>query len=150
MSSVSERTAPLAGSAGWASCVVTVYAVWILVIADHGWAPVLPLVVATGGAARLHRGSASGTRRFGVRPVGDGDGVCRGGLFAALYPQVLVSSTDPANSLTVANAASADYALTVMSVVALVFFPSGAALPGLVVLRVPSSAEYLGQVIHRG
>ena len=45
------------------------------------------------------------------------------GLFAALYPQVLVSSTDPANSLTVANAASADYALTVMSVVALIFFP---------------------------
>ena len=45
------------------------------------------------------------------------------GLFAALYPQVLVSSTDPANSLTVANAASAHYALTVMSVVTLVFFP---------------------------
>jgi cytochrome d ubiquinol oxidase subunit II len=34
-----------------------------------------------------------------------------------------VSSTDPANSLTVTDAASSEYALKVMSVVALVFVP---------------------------
>lgn len=44
-------------------------------------------------------------------------------LFAALYPNVMVSSLDPGNTLTVANTASGDYALTVMTVVALIMFP---------------------------
>jgi cytochrome d ubiquinol oxidase subunit II len=44
-------------------------------------------------------------------------------LFAALYPNVLVSSTSAANSLTVAGTASSDYALTVMTWVAVVLFP---------------------------
>jgi cytochrome d ubiquinol oxidase subunit II len=44
-------------------------------------------------------------------------------VFAALYPDVLVSSTDPTASLTVAGAASGDYALTVMTWVAVVLFP---------------------------
>ena len=44
-------------------------------------------------------------------------------VFAGLYPHVLVSSTNPAASLTVAGAASGTYALTVMTWVALVLFP---------------------------
>ena len=44
-------------------------------------------------------------------------------LFAGLYPNVLVSSTDPAYSLTVAGTASGQYALTVMTWVAVVLFP---------------------------
>jgi len=44
-------------------------------------------------------------------------------LFAALFPAVMPASNDPANSLTIANAASSDYTLTVMSWVALVFVP---------------------------
>jgi cytochrome d ubiquinol oxidase subunit II len=44
-------------------------------------------------------------------------------VFAGLYPDVLVSSTDPAYSLTVAGTASGDYALTVISWVAVVLFP---------------------------
>jgi cytochrome d ubiquinol oxidase subunit II len=109
---------------GWVGfVVVTVYAVWILVIADHGWAPVLPLVVAPAALAvsiwAVHE-ARDGTA-FVLTATAMACAVA--GLFAALYPQVLVSSTDTANSLTVANAASADYALTVMSVVALVFFP---------------------------
>jgi cytochrome d ubiquinol oxidase subunit II len=44
-------------------------------------------------------------------------------LFVGLYPRVMVSSTDFANSLTVDGAASAHYTLQVMSVVALVFLP---------------------------
>ena len=43
--------------------------------------------------------------------------------FAGLYPNVMVSSTTAANNLTVANTASGDYALKVMTIVALVFFP---------------------------
>jgi cytochrome bd ubiquinol oxidase subunit II len=44
-------------------------------------------------------------------------------LFAALFPDVMPASNDPANSLTVANASSSAYTLTVMSWVALIFMP---------------------------
>jgi cytochrome d ubiquinol oxidase subunit II len=44
-------------------------------------------------------------------------------LFVSLFPRVMVSSTDFANSLTVSGAASAHYTLAVMSVVALIFVP---------------------------
>ena len=44
-------------------------------------------------------------------------------LFGSLFPNVLPSTTDPAFGLTVANASSADYTLTVMSWVAAVFLP---------------------------
>jgi len=44
-------------------------------------------------------------------------------LFAALFPGVMPASNDPANSLTIANASSSEYTLTIMSWVALVFVP---------------------------
>lgn len=44
-------------------------------------------------------------------------------LLGSLFPNVLPSTTDPAFSLTVANASSADYTLTVMTWVAVVFLP---------------------------
>ena len=44
-------------------------------------------------------------------------------LFGSLYPNVLPSTTDPANSLTTINAASTPYTLAIMSWVALVFTP---------------------------
>ena len=44
-------------------------------------------------------------------------------LFGSLFPNVLPSTTDPAFSLTVTNASSADYTLTVMSWVALIALP---------------------------
>ena len=44
-------------------------------------------------------------------------------LFTSLYPRVLVSSPDFANSLTVDGAASAHYTLAVLTVVALITTP---------------------------
>jgi cytochrome bd ubiquinol oxidase subunit II len=44
-------------------------------------------------------------------------------VFTSLYPRVMVSSSDFANSLTVDNASSAHYTLAVMSVVAAIFVP---------------------------
>ena len=44
-------------------------------------------------------------------------------LFAALFPGVMPASNDPANSLTIANASSSEYTLTIRSWVALVFVP---------------------------
>ena len=44
-------------------------------------------------------------------------------IFTSLYPRVMVSSSDFANSLTVENAASAHYTLEVMTVMAAIFLP---------------------------
>lgn len=44
-------------------------------------------------------------------------------IFLILFPRVLVSSLDPAFSLTIYNTASGPYTLNVMSIVALVFLP---------------------------
>ena len=44
-------------------------------------------------------------------------------LFVALYPRVLVSSTDPNLSLTIASSSSSHHTLWVMTIVALIFTP---------------------------
>ncbi|MDQ0575154.1 cytochrome d ubiquinol oxidase subunit II [Agromyces albus] len=44
-------------------------------------------------------------------------------LFSALFPEVMPASNDAANSLTIANASSSTYTLTVMSWTALIFLP---------------------------
>jgi cytochrome d ubiquinol oxidase subunit II len=44
-------------------------------------------------------------------------------LFTGLFPRVMVSSTDFANSLTVGNSASQHYTLAVLTVVGLIFIP---------------------------
>ena len=44
-------------------------------------------------------------------------------FFTLMFPRVMVSTTDPAYSLTIYNASSSQYTLSVMSVVALIFVP---------------------------
>jgi cytochrome d ubiquinol oxidase subunit II len=44
-------------------------------------------------------------------------------IFMSLYPRVMVSSLDEKWSLTIYNASSSPYTLTVMSIVALIFVP---------------------------
>ncbi len=44
-------------------------------------------------------------------------------LFMILFPRVMISSIDPAFSLTIYNASSSDYTLRIMTIVALVFVP---------------------------
>lgn len=44
-------------------------------------------------------------------------------FFTLMFPRVMVSSTDPTYSLTIYNASSSQYTLTVMSIVALIFVP---------------------------
>jgi cytochrome d ubiquinol oxidase subunit II len=46
-----------------------------------------------------------------------------GGLFVALFPDVMPSSTNPAFSLNTTNAAATHYTLTVMTIVAAIFAP---------------------------
>jgi cytochrome d ubiquinol oxidase subunit II len=121
---LTERARRAARVLGGVSCVVVaVYAVWLLAITDHSWGPILPLAIAPVALAvsvvAVHQARDGWAFVLSATSIG----CAVAGLFAALYPEVLVSSTDPANSLTVTDAASSEYALKVMSVVALVFVP---------------------------
>src|ERR1700722_5392556 len=48
---------------------------------------------------------------------------CIASIFVALYPNVMVSSTSPADNLTVHNTASTPYSLKAMTVVVVIFLP---------------------------
>jgi cytochrome d ubiquinol oxidase subunit II len=51
-------------------------------------------------------------------------------IFTELYPNVMISSTRPADSLTVGGTAASSYSLTVMTVVVAIFLPGVLAYTG--------------------
>ena len=122
---VTERAHATASRLSWpAVVVVAVFAVWTVAISDGGvWrvrrrcrprrsAP-WPRPCCCAPAARAARSPATAVAIGGTVAA----------LFANLYPNVMVSSTSTANNLTVSGAASSDYALKVMTVVAVVVTP---------------------------
>ena len=121
---VRHRARAVAGRLVWvALLLVAGLAVWTAVISDAPvWARALSAVPVLGavGAALALRASREGWSFVGTAVTVGG---VIAALFAALYPDVLVSSTDPASTLTISSAAAGDYALKVMTVVALVLFP---------------------------
>ena len=104
------------------------YLIWTVAVAvdrndKNVFPPVLPAAIAIaafGLAAVLVYLGRSGTA-FTLSAVGTLSVVAT--LFTSLYPRVMVSSPDFANSLTIQNASSAHYTLAVMSVVALICVP---------------------------
>ncbi|MDQ1130806.1 cytochrome d ubiquinol oxidase subunit II [Microbacterium sp. SORGH_AS_0888] len=108
--------------------VAAAFLIWTVVNAASGSAPALALVIACAAlAAVLLIGSVvanlagregwafgfgAGTVVFAVLT-----------LWLALFPNVMPSTTDPAFSLTIENASSTDYTLTIMSWAALIFLP---------------------------
>jgi cytochrome d ubiquinol oxidase subunit II len=104
------------------------YLIWTVAVAvDHNdksvFPPVLPAAIAVAAfalAAVFVYAGRSGAA-FTLSAVGTLGVVAT--LFTSLYPRVMVSSPDFANSLTVQNASSAHYTLAVMSVVAAIFVP---------------------------
>jgi cytochrome d ubiquinol oxidase subunit II len=103
----SYRAAPTSGS-GIASIWCAMFAAVALVIAA---------VTDRTGRERTHReGFAFAANAVAIVAA-------TAALFTALYPNVLPSTLSPAYSLTVANAASTDATLKVMTVVAIIFLP---------------------------
>jgi cytochrome bd ubiquinol oxidase subunit II len=104
------------------------YLIWTVAVAvdrNHKdvFPPVLPAAIAIAAfvvAAFLVYAGRSGLA-FALSAVGTLSLVAT--LFTGLYPRVMVSSPDFANSLTVSGAASAHYTLAVMTVVALIVTP---------------------------
>lgn len=92
--------------------------------AAHGEAWTLPVVALAG--ATLVSGMllvALGREGWSFAATAVTVGLLSVTLFGSLYPMVLPSTTDPAHSLTIDNAASAPYTLTVMTWLAVVFLP---------------------------
>jgi cytochrome d ubiquinol oxidase subunit II len=120
--SAALRLAPLAVSVGVG------YLIWTVAVAvdrnDKSTFPsVLPAAIAIAAfvlAAVFVYAGRSGSA-FVLSAVGTAGIVAT--IFTSLYPRVMVSSPDFANSLTVQNTASAHYTLAVMSVVAAIFLP---------------------------
>jgi cytochrome d ubiquinol oxidase subunit II len=117
-----------AGLAPAAAVVGAGFLVWTLVVArgvNHKsvFPGILPVVVAAVAAvaaiflarAREERWAFAATATAIVAVVVT--------LFVSLYPRVMVSDPEFANSLTIDNASSEDYTLTVMTVVAAVLIP---------------------------
>ena len=121
---VHDRARRLSGPfAAIAVVAVVVFAVWTHVEADEGVVPgplqlvaVFAILAAAWSVRDEHEGWA-----FAATSVAMAMTVVS--IFINLYPNVMVSSTDSAYNLTVANSASSDYALTVMTIVAVVLVP---------------------------
>jgi cytochrome d ubiquinol oxidase subunit II len=122
---VRDRAHTIARRLAWvAAAVVVAYVGWTFVLSDNRGVlavVLLALAVVAVVVAAVTAGRGRDGRAFATTSVAIAATVA--GFFASLYPNVLVSSTDSANSLTVENTAAGSYALTVMTVVAAIFFP---------------------------
>jgi cytochrome d ubiquinol oxidase subunit II len=121
---VRERAHTIARRLAWVVAAVVVgYAAWTFVLSDQSVVAIvlLALAVVAVVAAAVMAGRGRDGRAIATTAVAIGASVAA--FFASLYPDVLVSSTDATYNLTVENTASSSYALTVMTIVAAVFFP---------------------------
>jgi cytochrome bd-type quinol oxidase subunit 2 len=121
---VRERARAAARPLGWVAIVCVVG--WVIWTRSVAGGPDVPqpveilAVLAVAFAARLaitdHDGFAFTSSAVAIAAL-------VGSIFIDLYPNVMVSSTNSAYNLTVNTSASGNYALTVMTVVAVIFFP---------------------------
>jgi cytochrome d ubiquinol oxidase subunit II len=119
-----ERAMAAAQPLGWAAIALVVgWVIWTRAVAGHADVPEpveFLAVIAVVFAARLamsdHDGWAFTASALAIAAT-------VGSIFIDLYPNVMVSSTNAAYNLTVNNAASGSYALKVMTIVAVIFFP---------------------------
>jgi cytochrome d ubiquinol oxidase subunit II len=119
-----DRVARLSGRLGWLAALVTFgWLTWSHVGLSVGFLP-SPIdalaLIAVVAAAWLAESGAEGWA-FTAAAVAIGSVVSS--IFFDLFPRVMVSSTNSAYNLTVANSASPSYTLKVMTVVAVTIFP---------------------------
>jgi len=121
---VADRAARVGARTGPAVALIVIgWAVWTHVVAGKGFWPnpveigiVLVVIAAAWLAADRHEGWAFTCSTITIA-------LAMLTLFTDLYPNVMISSTNSAYNLTIANTASPSYTLKLMSIVALVFLP---------------------------
>jgi len=121
---VADRAAGVAARSGPAVALIVIgWAVWTHVIADKGFWPnpveigIVLVVIAAAWLAHDRREGWS----FTCSTITIALAMLT--LFTDLYPNVMVSSTNSAYNLTIANTASPSYTLKLMSIVAIVLLP---------------------------
>ncbi len=120
---VQDRAAQVGG---WLAPVAALFviglAIWTPVMAGHAARAVVPVLAAVAALAAVWFIRA---RRNGWAFLSTALAMLATAatIFVFLYPHVMVSSTNPAYSLTVSNASSSSYTLKVMTVVTAIFFP---------------------------
>ncbi|HET6300353.1 cytochrome d ubiquinol oxidase subunit II [Microbacterium sp.] len=126
---VREDARRLAARAGLATIVVAaVFLVWTVFNALSAGAPLVGLVIALAAVAAVCLIASWLANARGIEGWAFGFGAATIvaavlTLWFALFPNVMPSTTDPAYSLTIENASSTDYTLTIMSWAALIFLP---------------------------
>jgi cytochrome bd ubiquinol oxidase subunit II len=119
-----ERVVKLSGWLGWLAAAVTFgWLTWVHVGLGAGFLPNPFEVFALAAAIAAAMFAESRSEGWAFASAATAIGSVVGSLFFELFPRVMVSSTNTAYNLTVANSASPSYTLKVMSVVAIVFFP---------------------------
>jgi cytochrome bd ubiquinol oxidase subunit II len=119
-----DRVTRLSGRLGWVAAVVTFgWLTWSHVGLSEGFVPnpidALALVAVVAGAWLAESGSEGWA--FASAAIAIGSVV--GSIFYDLFPRVMISSTNSAYNLTVANTSSPSYTLKVMTVSAVIFLP---------------------------
>jgi cytochrome d ubiquinol oxidase subunit II len=124
MDQIRDRARAAARVLGVVAIVVNIaWCIWTLVVIGGGTVPQPTQifgVIAVIFAQRLANGDNDG---WAFVASGFAIAAAVGQIFIALYPNVMVSSTNRAYNLTVNNAAAGHYGLVVMTVVAVLFFP---------------------------
>jgi cytochrome d ubiquinol oxidase subunit II len=120
-----ERARGAARPLGWAAILLVIgHVIWTRAVANGADVPEpvqILAVIAVIFAALLavsdqHDGAAFAASAIAIAAT-------VGSIFIDLYPNVMISSTNTAYNLTVNNSASGSYALKVMTVAAVIFFP---------------------------
>jgi cytochrome d ubiquinol oxidase subunit II len=121
---VQARAQRLAGPlAGIAVLLLAGFAIWTHVQSGRGVLPAPLQVLAWLLIVAAAWSVVDGHTGWGFAATTAAMGATIASFFIALYPNVMISTTNKSYNLTVANSAAGNYALTVMTVVAVVFAP---------------------------
>ncbi len=121
---VRERARALARPLGWvASALVVGFVAWTLAVTGHADVPGPVQVLAVLAVLFATRLASTDSDGWAFTASAVAIAATVGSLFIELYPNVMVSSTNAAYNLTVSNTASGHYALVVMTIVTVIFFP---------------------------
>jgi cytochrome d ubiquinol oxidase subunit II len=121
---VQRRSEAMAGPFAWLAVLAVLgFSIWTHVQSERGvlLSPlqVAAILLAVGAAWAIRDGHAA----WGFAATTGAMAAAVSSIFVTLYPNVMISSTNPAYNLTVANSAASSYALTTMTVVAVIFTP---------------------------
>ena len=120
---IRERARVLAVRSGLLTIVVAAgFLVWTTLAYGTVWSGILSAVAAV-ALIGSYLSNLRGAERWSFALMATTIAVAVLSLFVSLMPDVMPATNDPANSLTIANASSSGYTLTIMSWVALIFVP---------------------------